>query len=405
MKIAFLSYEYPPETGGGGIGTYLAQLVNFMPKFGHKVVVFCGTNQKEAFWENESVYRIPCKSISDYNHNLMSFFVPIHTQINFDICEGTDFGACGIEILRQMPQIPFVTRAHTANFIIDQFLFQPLKGWSKWRFILGGLKRFEIPKLPLSPIESDFLLEKEIVKTCDRVVSLSHSLAKFYLDLNWCSSYDHLPSLFEIKPEILKIEQNNKPNDALNIVFYGRLEIRKGVLEIGEAIPKILKKYPKTIFYLIGKSANSPKSGVDMKKFLQNKLTKYQSNIIFQEAFQPSEIVNILSMGDIFLIPSRYDNSPLVCYETMAAGKPVIATNNGGMAELIENNISGFLIDPNNVDQLVEKTLKMIESPNLRSNFGICARKKIIENFTAEKIINQQINIFNNVIKNKIKTT
>ena len=66
MKIAFLSYEYPPETGGGGIGTYLSQCVKWLPTFGHHPVVICGTNQKEAFWENEFVFRIPCK-IEDYN--------------------------------------------------------------------------------------------------------------------------------------------------------------------------------------------------------------------------------------------------------------------------------------------------------------------------------------------------
>lgn len=401
LKIAFLSYEYPPETGGGGIGTYLAQMVDFLPKFGHKPVVFCGTKKDTPFWENKFVYRIPSKSISEYNQVLLHYFQSIHSEINFDICEGTDFGACGIEILRKMPQIPFVVRAHTCLYLIDQFLFEPLKGWAKWRFILGGLKRFEIPKLPAPPKENDFLNEKEIIQNCDMVVSPSHSLAKFYLDLGWCNAYQYLPYLFHVKNEFLEINQNIKSNDELNIVFYGRLEIRKGVLEIAEAIPKVLKKYPKTKFYFIGKSANSPKSGVDMKTFLENKLANYLKNVIFQDAFQASKIASILALGDIFLIPSRYDNSPLVCYETMAAGKPVIATNNGGMAELIEDGISGLLVDPKNVKQLIQRTIALIENKELRLSLGSIARKRILNTYNEDKIIPQQISIYQKVIELK----
>lgn len=398
MKIAFLSYEYPPETGGGGIGTYLAQMVDFLPKFGHKPVVFCGTKKDTPFWENKFVYRIPSKSISEYNQVLLYYFHSIHTEIHFDICEGTDFGACGIEILRKMPQIPFIVRAHTAHFLIDQFLFQLLKGWAKWRFIFGGLKRLQIPRLPTLPKENNYLDEKEIIKNCDLLLSPSHSLGLMYKNINWNLTYTYLPYLYNPQKEILEINQNIKKDNALNIVFYGRLEIRKGVLEIAEAIPKVLKKYPKTKFYFIGKSANSPKSGVDMKSYLQNKLANYLENVSFQDAFQASEIASILTLGDIFLIPSRYDNSPLVCYETMAAGKPVIATNNGGMAELIEDGISGLLVNPKNVKQLIQKTIALIENNDLRLSLGKNARNRILSTYNVDKIIPQQIGIYQKVI-------
>lgn len=401
MKIAFLSYEYPPETGGGGIGTYLTQMVKYLPSYGHKVVVFCGTKQKEAFWENEFVYRIPCESIQNYNQVLLNFFKPIHKNINFDIAEGTDFGACGIEILRKYPEIPFVTRAHTANYLIDQFLFEPLKGWAKWRFILGGLKRIQIPKLPTLPKEKNFLDEKEIVQNCDMVVSPSHSLAKFYIDLKWCKNYKHLPLLFQVQKEILSIKQNNISNVILNIVFYGRLEVRKGVLEIAKAIPLLLKKNPLLTFYFIGKTANSPIACMDMGEFLKQKLKKFSKSVIFQEAFQPEHISKILDIGDIFLFPSRFDSFGLVCCETMAAGKAVIGSNSGGMAEIIENGISGLLVEPNNPKDIVKKISILLENPELRFKIGVNARKRILNNYSSEIIIPKQIGIYSEVIKNK----
>ena len=401
MKIAFLSYEYPPETGGGGIGTYLAQMVKYLPQYGHKPVVFCGTNKAEDFWENEFVYRIHCRNTQQFNEVLIVQFEKIHNDINFDIAEGTDFAACGLSLLKSFPSLPFVVRAHSANFIVDQYLYQPLKGWAKWRFILGAIKRFQLPNLPKPPSENDYPLEKEIIQKCDAVLSPSHSLGEIYKNLGWINDYYFLPYLYQPTEELVSIQSDIRTDKDLNIVFYGRLEIRKGVLEIAEAIPSLLKKYPLLKFYFIGKSTNSPISGMDMKTYLQNKLKKHLTNIIFKEAFQPQDISRILIMGDIFLIPSRYDNSPLVCFETMSAAKAVIGSNSGGMAEIIEDGISGLLVEPKNPKQIIEKVSQLVESAELRIKLGQNARTSVLETYTATKIITLQLDTYKKVIDQK----
>ena len=78
MKIAFISYEYPIETGGGGIGTYLSQMVKYLPQYGHQVVVFCGTLKHQAFGENDFIYRVPCEAVEDFNTNLITYFEAVH---------------------------------------------------------------------------------------------------------------------------------------------------------------------------------------------------------------------------------------------------------------------------------------------------------------------------------------
>ena len=400
MKIAFFSYEYPPETGGGGIGTYLAQMVLHLPKYGHFPVVFCATGKQEAFWENENVYRIPATDYETYNRNLPEYFSLIDDSLHFDIAEGTDFRACGIEVMRQFPNLPFVVRAHTANYLIDQFLYHPLSFFAKLKFIIGGLKRLQIPQLPKPPQEKDFLIEKEFLQACDLVLSPSKSLGEIYKKIGWCSNFTYLPYLFEPSKQVLSIETLVDIQKDIKVIFYGRLEIRKGVLEIAKAIPTLLKKYPTLQFYFYGKSANSPISGIDMQTYLVQKLKKYTKNVFFKGAFKPEDISTVLQQGDIFLFPSRYDNAPLACFEAMSAGKAVIGSSSGGMAEIIESEVSGFLVNPKNHFQIIKQVSRLIENSGLIASFGKKARERIISIYNSNCIIPSQIEIYQALIEN-----
>ena len=401
MKIAFFSYEYPPETGGGGIGTYLVQMVLHLPKYGHFPVVFCATAKQDAFWENDYVYRIPASNYKNYNKNLPFYFSTINDKVQFDIAEGTDFRACGIDVMKQFPQLPFTVKAHSANFLVDKFLFQPLSLAEMFHFFLGGLRKFKISKFPSPPKVEDYAEEKYIIRNCDLVLSPSHSIGRIYKELSWCEQYTFFPYIYEPNKDILSIKPNGKYNSALKIIFYGRLEIRKGVLEIAEAIPYLLKKYPTLQFYFFGKSANSPKSGIDMQTFLAEKLKMFGNNVFFRGSFLPQEIISVLELGDIFLFPSRYDSFGLVCCEAMAAGKAVIGSRSGGMAEIIEEDVSGLLVSPNNPKQIIEAVTMLVESREKRVELGINARKRILETYSAKKIIPMQIKAYQQVIDKK----
>ena len=403
MKIAFFSYEYPPETGGGGIGTYLAQMVLHLPKYGHYPVVFCATAKNEAFWETENVYRIPATDYDIYNRNLPEYFSLIDDTVHFDIVEGTDFRACGIEVMKQFPNLPFVVRAHTANFLIDQFLYQPLSFFAKLKFIIGGLKRLQIPQLPIPPQEKDYLTEKYIVSNCTALQSPSESLAKIYKEMGWVTDYTVVPFFYEPTQEILSIPSDTKIQNQIKVVFYGRLEIRKGVLEIAKAIPQLLKRYSTMQFHFYGNSANSPINGIDMRSYLEHKLKNYSNNVFFKGAFKQEDISIVLKEGDIFLFPSRYDNAPLACFEAMSAGKPVIGSRNGGMSEIIEDGVTGLLVDPESHQQIIDKISLIAEDKQKRKLIGEYARKKILNQYSSIRNVPIQIQAYQQVIDKTIK--
>ena len=394
MRIAFFSYEYPPETGGGGIGTYLAQMVFHLPKHGHFPVVFCGTDKQEAFWENEYVYRLPASGWGDFNKELPNHFRMIHEQNKFDVVEATDFRAGGIEIRYQFPTLPFVVRAHTANYLIDIFLFEKLAGLPRLRFIIGALRRVSLPTFPTLPNENDYLIEKEIIEQCTSLLSPSKALGDMYHTIGWRKQYEYVPFFYEPQQNILNILPRKKAKDEINIVFYGRLEIRKGVLEIAKAIPVLLKRHPQLNFYFYGQPANSPKHGYNMQEYLEKKLSKCLNNVFFKGAFQASDLVEVLSRGDIFIFPSRFDSFGIACCEAMAAGKAVIGSRSGGMAEIIEDGLSGLLVDPNNAAQIVDKISLLINNQSMIAKMGENGRKRILNEYSAAKNIPLLINAY-----------
>ena len=399
MRIAFFSYEYPPETGGGGIGTYLAQMVYYLPRHEHVPVVFCATAKKEAFWENEYVYRLPASSWGDFNKELPNHFRKIHEQNKFDIVEATDFRAGGIEIRYQFPMLPFVVRAHTANYLIDIFLFEKLTGVPRIRFIIGALRRFCLPSFPTPPNENAYLIEKEIIEQCTSLLSPSKALGDMYHKIGWLKQYEYVPFFYEPQQNILNILPRKKAKDEINIVFYGRLEIRKGVLEIAKAIPVILKRHPQLNFYFYGQPANSPKHGYNMQEYLEKKLSKCLNNVFFKGAFQAADLVEVLSQGDIFIFPSRFDSFGIACCEAMAAGKAVIGSRSGGMAEIIEDGLSGLLLDPNNAAQIVDKISLLVNNQSMIANMGENGRKRILNEYSAAKNIPLLINTYNKAIE------
>lgn len=401
MKIAFFSYEYPKETGGGGIGTYLVQIVNNLPSFGHKVVVFCGTNEAEAWWQSEHVYRIPCKEKQDFNENVVFYFYQLHSEFKFDIIEGSDYSAWGYSVHLAFPTIPYVVRAHSNGYVVNTYLYEPLSGLAKWRFILGAFKRGKWPNLPKAPKpENNPKDEIDCLQHCDGVLSPSHSLGKWYQELGWTKNYHYLPYIFNVAETLLKINQKEN-NKTVNIIFYGRLEIRKGVLELAKVIPAISQKYPTVHFYFYGKAANSPVNTLDMQAYLVQKLSKYSSQVHFKGVFEPQNLHLVLQEADIVVLPSRYDSFGLAACEAMAAGKPVVGSIHGGMAEIIEHGKSGLVVNPSQINELQRAIESLIQDTKLRQQLGQSARERIKTMLAPEKIIQKQVDIYQQFIRNK----
>ncbi|PIR40275.1 MAG: hypothetical protein COV33_00580 [Candidatus Zambryskibacteria bacterium CG10_big_fil_rev_8_21_14_0_10_34_34] len=103
---------------------------------------------------------------------------------------------------------------------------------------------------------------------------------------------------------------------------------------------------------------------------------------------------NILSGADIFLFPSRTENLPFAILEAGLSDLPIIATNVGGISEIIKDMESGILIHPKNPKEIAEALMYLLEHQDKQKEFGEEIKKTIVSFFSLEKMLNETIKLY-----------
>ena len=128
---------------------------------------------------------------------------------------------------------------------------------------------------------------------------------------------------------------------------------------------------------------------------------KYRDmNWFNMKGFTPrEEVMQMYTQADIVCFPSWWENFPMVCLEAMSQGAIVVGSNSGGMSEIIEDNKSGFLIEPHNTSSLAAKISQILQlSEEERFSISKNAKQRIKKVFNMETIMKQQISYYREVI-------
>ena len=128
---------------------------------------------------------------------------------------------------------------------------------------------------------------------------------------------------------------------------------------------------------------------------------KVSDKILFAGAVSDEEKLEALASCDVLVVSSDYEAFGIVLLEAMAQGKPVIATNAGGLTEVVGD--CGLVFDKNNPDDLKEKLQKLLSDKKLRVELGKLGRKKA-EDFTWEKQAEKIGNIYKRLIESRKKS-
>lgn len=124
----------------------------------------------------------------------------------------------------------------------------------------------------------------------------------------------------------------------LNVLYFGRIEPRKGIQELVEAFHDL----PEMRLRLVGGDVDYSPYGRSFRDYCQKRAP---SNVVFEPPMPRPQLLERLREADICIFPSRFENWPNTCIEAMAAGRVVVGSKHGGMGEMIEDGKSGFLVD------------------------------------------------------------
>lgn len=177
-----------------------------------------------------------------------------------------------------------------------------------------------------------------------------------------------------------------------SVCYVGRLEGRKGVIEWVEAALSVADDHPALRFELIGADVNYV-DGWSVRQVLEQRIpARLRSRFRFCGSLGREEMLGRLSRARLAVVPSRWENFPNTCVEAMATGLPVLATANGGMAEMIEDGLSGWIAPSCDPAELAAALRRALATPAAElQRMGRAAREAIRRLCDDEAILEQHL--------------
>ena len=122
-----------------------------------------------------------------------------------------------------------------------------------------------------------------------------------------------------------------------------------------------------------------------VQPFARSLAYEIKDNVIF--AGPRADIPEILSVTDVFVMPSWQEGLNVAAIEAMAMEVPVVGTSVGGLREVVEDGIAGYLVESNNEEQMAGRILELLRSPQRRARFGQAGRRRAQKLFTIERMV------------------
>src|SRR5262245_10742551 len=123
MRICFISYEYPPDTGLGGIATYIQQVAALMSEQKIDTEVICASPVNSGTTiinEFLSITKIHCSNTEEFRRLSPSVAAERHSHKPFDVIEVPEYGAEALHIKEKLPHVPLVVKLHTPKFLLKE---------------------------------------------------------------------------------------------------------------------------------------------------------------------------------------------------------------------------------------------------------------------------------------------
>ncbi len=200
------------------------------------------------------------------------------------------------------------------------------------------------------------------------------------------------------KAETGKVEEIKRQlnlNGEVVVTMISRLLWQKGVREFVEASEKI--KNSKTKFVLVGPIDKESPDHIPHKN-----ISEWENSGLIQYLGDRKDIREILFLSDIFVFPSYYrEGIPKVLLEAGSMEKPLVAVDNVGTREIVEDGVNGFLIEAQKVQDLSEAIIKLVENPDLRQKLGAAARQKVLQQFSNKIVISKTMEVYNLIINSQ----
>jgi len=185
------------------------------------------------------------------------------------------------------------------------------------------------------------------------------------------------------------------------ILFVGRTDGRKGGDIVLRVFERLLRNRPGLRLHFVGPErgfADAP-PGVAWAEYVDANLAPAtRQQITYHGPLQPDEISSLRMKCRVTLVFSRYENHPLVCAEALAAGCPLVATNVGGIPEIVEHEKTGLLANVEDLDELTGQVERLLADPALGAGLGAAGRRFCLEHLQPSVVASRTVEVYRRVL-------
>jgi glycogen synthase len=371
MRILYISTEYPPDTGFGGIATYTKAMAEIMAGRGHTVEVITRSKDLKTLTKtinNVVVHRIfagtyglpqgrwayPLRYLSYKNipHSLIYRAWAIeadkaYCQLTagngmFDIVEYPDCGGEGCFVSRHKNQTT-VCRLHTP-----------------WTMV----RRLDKISEPVADRFYCALLEKSALRNASAISAPSQAIAAAIKKM-WNIKTD---SVFPnpLLPREYPVHHGN------GWVYTGRVEYRKGVHLLLKAYSRLCRQFDPPLLTLVGAPFGNLPDGQTYGDYITGMIADLDlsQRVKWIKGVAHDEIFGYLAASAVAIFPSLWENFPYSCLEARACGCTVVVPRCGGFPEIVTDHKDGMVFDTENMQDLSGKLALLLQDQALQARLG-----------------------------------
>ena len=240
----------------------------------------------------------------------------------------------------------------------------------------------EILHLPVLPEFMEWLN----LRLADHLIVVSEELGKYFRDRNFSpEKITVIPNgvdehKFIPRPRSGPIRERYSIGNATVIGFIGSFHYWHGMENLLHLIQETVERFEDVVFLLVGPGPLK----YDMEKHLRAEIE--QNRVVFTGHLPHEAIPEILAAMDIVLAPypklDFFYYSPLKLFEYMSAGKAVVTSRIGQIADVVDDGVNGMVFEPDHPGEMEEKVFELIRSEPLRRRLGKNARQTVLEKHT-----------------------
>lgn len=384
VKVLMFSWEYPPHMVGG-LGQHVFDLSRFLARRGVNIhIITPGVNENPDYQEENGVHvhRVgrPVREGENFKSWTFTFnslaireAVRISTQIKgFDLVHAHDWLAAyaGRSVARIF-DLPLITTIHATEHGRN----------------LGLHNRIQHE---INEIEKNLALEADKVICCSNYMK-EEICTLFSKDIN-----DVIIIPNGVEPEAFAALPVN-PRFSIDlsdkvVFFIGRLVPEKGVCQLVKAFPRIVERVPEARLYIGGKGPLN-----NNLEILVDELG-IADKVIFTGFIRDEERNYLYHKANVAVFPSLYEPFGIVALEAMATMTPVIVGDAGGLAEIVEDGITGLKVKPGDQEAIAEAVIKVLTDDSLAQRLQSNASKMVESVYTWDAIARSTLKVYEQIL-------